>query len=198
MTLAVNTITGRVATQLHDTANTRWSAADLVSLVNEAQVSIIKKVPTAYTKTSTETLVAGTQQSIPTDGYELIDVVRNMTGATPGNVVRMVDMKTLDAVDPTWHTATGASPVEEFMYDLENKNVFYVNPPQPATPTEVQLVYSAEPPTASAGGNLILDDIYENALIEFMLYRALSRDAEYSGPEGKAAIHYEQFIKELS
>ncbi|MNR41654.1 hypothetical protein D3C85_1600680 [compost metagenome] len=42
-----------------------------------------------------------------------------------------------------------------------------------------------------------LDDIYINPIIDFMLYRCFSKDAEYSANSNRAAGHYNAFLQQL-
>ena len=42
-----------------------------------------------------------------------------------------------------------------------------------------------------------LDDIYINPIIDFMLYRCFSKDAEYAANSNRAAGHYNAFLQQL-
>lgn len=198
MTTEVDFVLNRVASLLQDTAHVRWTAQSLTDYLNEAQLAVVKKVPSANTTISDLTLVEGTQQNLPADGMTLLDVTRNKPGGSPGAVIRWVDMDIQDATDPDWHTATAAVTVDEYMYDPQDPYVFWVSPPQTGTPTDVELKYSAIPTVVNIGDNIILRDEYVNALVEYMLHRAYSRDAEYAGEDGRAMTHLNQFYKELS
>lgn len=198
MATSVDFIVERVASLLQDTGHVRWTLPDLTDYINEAQLAIIKKVPSANIVTAIVALIEGTQQALPADGYFLQKVVRNYAGSSPGKVIRWVDMEAQDATNPDWHTATANATVEEYMYDQADPDVFWVSPPQTSSPTDVQIKYGAIPAVINIGENITLDDEYINAVIEFMLHRAYSRDAEYSGPEGRASVHLAQFMKELS
>lgn len=198
MATSVDFIIGRVGSLLQDTAHIRWTLDDLTDYINEAQQAIIKKVPMSNVTTAVVTLVEGTEQSLPADGILLQGVVRNYPGGSPGPSIRRVDKDILDATDPDWHIGTAAVTVDEYMYEPEDPYIFWVNPPQTGAPTDVQIKYSAAPAIVYIGDNISLRSQYENAIIEYMLHRAYSRDAEYAGPEGRAAIHLAQFTKELS
>ncbi len=52
--------------------------------------------PNASVKNTAQALVAGTRQSLPVDGVQLLAVVRNL----PGPAVRIVMRKILDALCP--------------------------------------------------------------------------------------------------
>ncbi|MCK7581011.1 MAG: hypothetical protein MZV65_38935 [Chromatiales bacterium] len=42
-----------------------------------------------------------------------------------------------------------------------------------------------------------LDDIYANAILDYVLYRAYSKDAEYAANAQRAALHYQAFTNAL-
>lgn len=42
-----------------------------------------------------------------------------------------------------------------------------------------------------------LDDIYANAILDYVLYRAYSKDAEYAANASRAALHYQAFTAAL-
>lgn len=198
MATEVDFVVERAASLLQDVAHIRWTLSDLTNYLNEAQIAVTKKIPMANVTTSVVALVEGTQQALPVDGILLQKVVRNYPSGVPGPVIRWVDMETQNTITPNWHSATAAATVEEYLYEPSDPYVFWVSPPQPGTPTSVEIKYAAVPPVVNIGENLTLGDEYVNAIIEYMLHRAYSRDAEYAGPEGRAAIHLAQFNKELS
>ncbi len=198
MATTVDFIIERVGSLLQDTGHIRWTLVDLTDYINEAQSAVVKKVPSANVTTAALTLIAGTQQSLPADGVILQKVVRNFAGGSPGAFIRQVDMEVQEATNPDWHTATATVTVEEYMYNPIDPYVFWVSPPQTGTPTIIQIKYAAIPATINPGDNLTVGDEYVNAVMEYMLHRAYSREAEYAGPEGRAAIHLAQFTKELS
>ena len=87
--------------------------------------------------------MAGTRQSLPPDGVQLLDVVRNL----PGRAVRIVMREILDAQLPDWHSDAATTVVKHFCYSEQNLKTFYVYPPNTGTGT-VELVYSAAPQDA--------------------------------------------------
>lgn len=68
---------------LQDTANTRWTAAELLTYLNDAQRDIAIRtvalgISPAYTKTVPVRLKSGVLQTVPEDAIRLIDVKRNL------------------------------------------------------------------------------------------------------------------------
>lgn len=154
-----------------------------------------------------------TSEPLP-NGIQLLDIVRNMgitTSPAPGRAIRIVDRRILDDQNPLWHQATAAATVLHFSFDEFDPKHFYVYPPQPsASQGYVEGIYSCSPvditrkggagqdaydPTSAATINL--DDIYANPLLDYILYRAYSKDANYSGNEQRAVAHYSAFLGAL-
>ena len=67
------------------------------------------------------------------------------------------------------------------------------------------MVYSVAPTTkvltdvenVSTPAVADLDDIYINPLIDFILYRAFSKDSEYAANSTNAVSHYNAFMQQL-
>jgi len=201
MTTAVNDIVDRAETILQDTTNVRWPSAELVDWLNAGQVEVVLLKPNSHvTHAAVVLVISETKQSIPSAGIQLIDVVRNMGtgGSTPGDAIRLIDRKLLDEQVPDWHSATGSAVVKHFMFDPRNPRNFFVYPPQPgSSPGYVDIVYSATPAAASAGGNITLGDEYANVLLDYILYRAYQKDADYAENSQRAALYYQAFIGAL-
>jgi ABC-type proline/glycine betaine transport system substrate-binding protein len=118
-------------------------------------------------------------------------------GTTPGAAIRKVPMSLLDAQRPNWHADPQSATIKEFMYDSRTPLVFYVYPPATAN-TQVELVYAKPPTNVAAAANVInIDDGYANALLDYMLYRAYSKDTEDSNNEARAAAAYAAFKEGL-
>ena len=199
-TVTVNSLVAKAQVILQDVTKVRWPENELIDWLNDGQREVVLIRPQASVSNTTVALDSGkTKQSIPNDGVMLIDVVRNMgsAGATPGNAIRICSREVLDAQYPDWHSATNTlGYVQHYMYDPRDPKSFWVYPLAP-TPWHVQLVYSASPAAASAGGSISIDDIYSNALVDYMLYRAYSKDAEYAGNAQRAMGHYSAFQNSL-
>jgi hypothetical protein len=184
-------ITSRVRILLNDIDATRWLDSELFKWINDAQKLVAMMRPDASVATFVMSLIAGTRQSIPTGGFRLLDVIRNVvtvTGSTaanqvvtvPGRSVRIVDREVLDTQDPFWHTATGSAEIKHFIYDNRSPTLFYVYPPA-TTAAKLEVVYSVAPTeVAAAGDTLSISDIYLDVILNYVMYRAYSKDAEYA------------------
>lgn len=203
MALTAQSLIHRAVDILQDTTSVRWPVEELVRYLNDGQREIVLYRPDATIKNATHTCVAGAKQSIPSDGSKLIDIIRNSSGAA----VRIVPRQILDAQIPSWYTLTGTDTAVHFMYDPRDPKVFYVYPPATVL-TSLELTYSAYPtdiaePAAGSvytdvSGNIDVPDIYGNVLIDYVLYRAYSKDSEYAGNAQRAVAHYQSFASALN
>lgn len=195
-------ILDRAGIILQDTTQIRWPSDELLDWLNDGQREIVLRKPDAYTVSDKMVLAASeTKQNLPSGGIQLIDVVRNLgtSGGIPGRAVTRTERYILDSQRPDWNTETGSATVKHYMFDERNPKVFYVYPPQAATPGYVEVVYSASPDAlATTAASITLDDIYSSALLDYVLYRAYSKDADIapSAPQ-RAVAHYEAFLKSL-
>lgn len=195
-TIAVTDIINRAATLLQDPTNIRWPQAELLDWVNDGQREIALFKPNAFVKNTGVQLAAGTRQTIPTDGVSLVDIVRNLgaDGMTSGRAVRVVSREILDSQIPNWHSDTPSNAVKHFTYTPLDPKHFYVYPPQPdISRGYVEMVYVAYPTNCTLSSTISLDDIYMSALLNYVLYRAYSKDAEFAANAAAASSYYQTF-----
>ena len=207
MAVTVNSIVDRVQAVLQDTTGVRWPVNnELVLWINDAQREIALLKPDASAVTNTITLVTGTKQSIPTSGNRLLRVVRNMSAASNGDgkrAIRLVDNRVLDSQTPDWHDpnvtgdAAHTNIVKHYTYEESSPRNFYVYPGVSGN-AYVEIVYSANPSTVAAGGNLSVPDIYANAVMNYVLYMAYMKDAEFAGNNQRASTHYQLFTASVN
>ena len=207
MAVTVQSVIDRVQTTLQDTTGVRWPVvSELVLWVNDAQREIALLKPDASAKNETVTLVTGTKQAIPSSGNRLLRAVRNMSAASGGTgkrSVRLVSREVLDAQTPDWHDPTVSGDaahtniVKHYIYDEQNPRNFYVYPGV-AGSAYLEIIYSANPTTVAQNGNLDIPDIYANAVMNYVLYMAYMKDAEYAGNNQRAANHYQLFTASVT
>lgn len=144
----------------------RWPESELVKWLDDAQLAVLKYLPSACARVDAFKLAPGTKQSIaevaaasldpgdgstaPTTSYgvQFLGLVRNMgaDGVTPGRAIRVVDRDLLDAHNPDWHAATAATAVKHFVHDPQTPRAFYVTPPVHAsTAVWVDMEWIAQP-----------------------------------------------------
>jgi len=179
-----------------DTAYDRISTTTWIKYLNAAVRTLILVRPDAGAVTESVQLVAGIKQTLPTAALRLLDIGRNMgaDGLTAGKIVTPSDRKHIDYANLLWPAGTGETYVENFSYDYQIPRVFYVTPPVHAV-TAVQVEMStSQLPTAmtTTGSDDGIEDIFFEAIIQFILYKALSADDE-SIDSAKAQQHFTNF-----
>lgn len=201
-TITASTVISKAQIILQDTTGVRWpSDTELLGWLNDGQREVMVFKPNANVKNIAVQLVAGTKQSLPTDGVQLIDVVRNMgtDGATAGRAIRIVMREILDAQLPEWHSATANATTKHYIYSVLDPKNYYVYPPQPSSSRGyVELIYGAVPTDATINGTIQIDDIYQNVLVDYILYRAYSKDTEYAADANRAAAHQQAYLASLT
>lgn len=199
-TTKVVDILDRASIILQDTSNVRFPNAELLKFFNDAQREVVLHRPDAKTVNTTITCAAGSKQSLPSTGLRLIDVVRN----DAGRAITQIDRKILDETLPNWHNtaADSTKKVEHFIYDPADPKNFYVYP-NATTSMDIEIIYSTAPSDVTVSNfstdtqTISLDDIYANALLDYMLFRAYQKDSEYAGNAERSMMHYQSFANAL-
>jgi hypothetical protein len=161
----------------------------LLGWLNDGEREVVLHKPNAYIKNVATPLTTGSKQTLPVDGVSLIDVPRNVNGPA----VRVVSREILDAQTPGWHTSTPVLVVKHYVYSPLDPKTFYVYPPSNGS-SVVDLVYAAAPADIAEAALILVDDVYATALINYILYRAYSKDAEYAANAAQATAFYQQFM----
>jgi hypothetical protein len=184
MTVVASTLIAECAGDLFDPGYDRWEETDWLAYLNSGERQLIFFKPTSYSITTAFVLVEGIQQSLPSGAVELIDITRNMgtDGTTAGASIFKVDPKDVGETIPGWRSDTASATVIHFMFDPNNRTKFDVYPKQPSSAFGyVDGVYSAIPTEiAATGNNITLNDEYSEPLKNYMKFRALAKDAQFS------------------
>lgn len=199
MTTTAQNIIDKVESLLQDENNDRWSATDHLKNYNEGQKAIVVRKPDAYVKNENITLVAGTRQTI--DGFAIVDIVRNMglQGGTPGQAITKIDRTVMDLASPNWHSGSASATVKHWMYDSRDPKRWWCYPPQPSSNQgKVDGIWCTAPPAATPSTTMVLDEVYEPVLMDYMLFRAYSKDAANSVyARDRAVAHAQIFLSAL-
>lgn len=211
MTISASSIVRRATDIIMDNTSVRWPANELVRWLNDAQREVIIARPDAINKTTTATLAAGSRQNLDSMSLtpapaKLIEITRNMAATSAKKAVRLVPRQILDAQTPGWHSIPGTVDILHYMFDPRDPKTFYVYPPALAT-AQLEIMYSGVPTDitepadgaiyTAVTGNLSVPDIYANAILDYVLYRAYSKDSEFAGNEQRSQIHYTAFANSL-
>ncbi len=209
-TLTGANLISRIQDSLQDTTGVRWTEAELLRYINDAQREVVNFKPQASADHSNVQLATGTEQSIPDVALSLIKVVRNMSttgsSATGKKAIRLVDEDVLNSIEPDWHdpTVTGdaahGSVIKHYVFDPDDPRKFYVYPGvKSGLNAYVELITSRSPTDLSATSSTIyIDDIYGNALVDYVLFRCYMKDSEFAGNAQRASQHYQLFLNSVS
>lgn len=195
MATKISEIIDQVRLILQDVDKVRWQDTELFLWIGSAYREVVAVNPSVGAKVSTLTLTPGTFQTLPVDGISLIDITRNLTGAKMP--VHEIERKVLDNQYPTWHGDPSTGQIKCYVYDPAAPNQFWVWP-QAGTGMTVELVYAAIPPRPTAlTDDIAINDGYSGLLIDYLLYRAYSKDAG-SGDANLAQNYRQAFYDSLN
>ena len=207
-TLQAQHILSRVRNILQDNTGVRWTDGEMFDYLSDGQREIANFRPDATATHANVQLATGTEQTLPADGLRLLSVSRNMSGtaanATGARAISKVNLDVLNSEEPSWHdpTVTGKAThgtiVKHYIFDERDPRKYYVYPGV-AGNAYVEVIYSKNPTSIGANTDLIqVDDIFANALINFVLYRAYLKDAEFAGNQQRSGTHYQLFFQSLN
>lgn len=182
-TIAASVVLNRAAKTLYDETNHQWTAAELLDYLNVGITSTIAVKPDWFTKCELISLVAGTLQSIPAAGTQVLDVIHTAAGAA----IFQKDRNARDHGLRTWHAASQTTDIMHWYYDDRDPTRFFVDPPA-SNGAQVMCRYSATPTRlTSASDTIPLPDIAENALWQYVVGSALLKTTKRGDPAKGAA-----------
>lgn len=198
-TVTVSSLINKAQIILQDTtdAGVRWPSTELLGWLNDGYLEVVLQRPDANSAVGTFTCVAGTRQQLDREGggfensLTLLDVVRNMASTSSKGAVRQIDRSVLDDQRRTWHAEGQTPDIQHWMHDPRVPRAFLLYPPA-SSAAQLEVLYSLAPARhESIAGTINLTDNYANALLDYMLYRAYSKDAEYTANAQRATGHYQ-------
>lgn len=202
--MIVGDLAREVAALLNDAEEdfefTRWTESDLIEYANDAAVQITQLRAAEFSAPHTIDLVAGARQTLPAGGLVFYRVVGTIDRA--GRTVGQPSATDIAAtrVAANWFEAlacrvvTGDYLACSFAFDPDDQKAFYVDPPVPhGKEVQVVVLYADTPPHAGEKDALPVPDIYHNAVIEWMLYRAFGKDTESATDSMRSAEHLKTF-----
>lgn len=193
MSTLASTILDEVNIVLNDTNFIRWPKAELVKYFNAAREALTLRRPDAVTEDTEFTCVSGTKQTGPADMHRLLDVPFNIDGVA---IRGPYERKILDDTRPEWRTTKDEPAAQVFMYDERNPKTFNLYPGV-AAGAKVNIVYTkmlvaiveADLTTATTE----IDEVWDNSLIDWILYKCYSKDSEYTANSNRAQMHLNAF-----
>ena len=201
MALTASDIVKRAAMIIQDISHVRWPLTEKTDWLNDARRELAVVRPDIYIKTDDDfDLSAGNaEQAVPSDCLRVLDIPRNVDGTA----ISLTQRGFLDQQNPEWGKSTNKNnTIKHFMLDERDKEHFWVYPPAGDT-AKVVIKYQTKPEEATVSGDTVSGDLnnfeemYAGALVDYVCYRAFSKDAEYAGNAQRALAHYQQFQNAL-
>lgn len=189
-----NDVISRAARILNDEERVRWKDAELLDYVGDGQRQIVHYKPESNSTDGLWQVVAGeTRQVAPADSMRVLRVTRSLRGGQPLRAISITSRAVLDSMDRDWHSRQG-DVVQLWLYEPDvDKGVFFIYPAVPQG-AALQVEYSRRPDDpASMSSNLEIGDQWLDALVDWVLYRAFSKDADYGGNAQRAAGYGQAF-----
>jgi len=197
--MIVQEVSNRVGYILTDTTAVRWTLPERELWINDGIRELLTLVPSAYVKHATLQLVEGELQALPSDCRALLEVRFSQQPMSDSRLcVRKVSREMLSIARSLWINRQGRGEVREYSYDASDPLRFYVFPAQPDEPGLVEIVYQAVAPWVSLAAEFPLRDDYAMAVVNYVLHRAYSKDAEFAGNAQIAVSYYQAFKTALS
>lgn len=190
-----NTLISKASSLIDDYLNTWYPKEELLDWLNDGQNEIALFRPQVFVVNGPFLLTpSSAKQHLPPDAQMLVSVTRNAgsSGATVGLPIRLVSREVLDTQVPEWGSDVNTlGQISAYCYDPRDPKTFYVFPMAPATAYYVEMVYSALPTKCefTSSPSIALDDIFANALVDYMIYRAAIKKENYT----RATAHYTAF-----
>lgn len=205
----VQEVFNEVRATIHDeeSGNYRWSDAELLTYYNAGLRQTVQILPEANTVETIETISNSiARQALPAGGIKFIKASRNYAddGTTAEGPVRYVEKDALDTFDPDWEYDTTvkadvANFFEHFCHDSKEPTVYYLYPAPVTAVKKCAIVYSAIPVSATVvGDTVVLADEYFNALVQYVLYRALTKESRDTLPDAYRQELWQNYLAALS
>lgn len=198
MALTAQNILDRAAMLIQDPTYVRWGLSEMLDWLNDGRRELAVVRPDIYAKASSLSLAVGARQSLPSDGLRLMDIPKN----TSGPAVTVIRREFLDQQQRAWHQGTASTTIMHFMLDERDAKTFWVYPPA-ASGASVDIIYQAAPTDfavsgGTASGTLSTqEELYGGALVDYIGYRAMSKDSEYAGNAQRVENYYNHFLNAL-
>lgn len=203
--MLVSSILSKAAILIQDISNVRWPEAELVGWLNDGQREVVQHRHDSSVLNASIALTANvTRQVLPAGSIALLNITRNMgvDGLTPGAPIKKIERTWLDALVPAWNSETGATEIKNYIANPLDPKHFEVYPrPHATTVVQVEALLCVQPadcalPSATPGAVTTLADEYSIPLINYIVFRSLSKDAE-AGDAQRAGGYLSLFMAGL-
>lgn len=210
MAFTAKDVMKRASSILQDDGAVRWPATELCDYLNDGLRELASMKPNAKTVTTSLTLVAGAKQTLPAAYTILSRVIRNDNATGTGakkSISTLTKREVMDSQIPNWQDTSvlpASLNVTHVIHDIVDPRTFYVVPSNLGA-GKIEVVVGSLPATIPfPTGALMLDldnyttdvdvsDVYRNALVDYVVYRAFSKDSGIPAAAQRAQAHYELF-----
>lgn len=208
-TVKVVDLIARAQALLKDPSAVRWTVIELQYWLNDSYREIVNLRPDANAQTGTFSCTSGYRQTLTSSfatAQRLLDIVANTATLSNKKAVILVDRKSMDMQRPGWYNETASINIQSYMFDPRLPKQFLVYPPATTT-ARLEVVYSALPTSHTLTAEQLassettevikLDDSYANAILDYIMYRAYTKDSEQANNAQLAAAHYQAMAASL-
>jgi hypothetical protein len=213
MSVTAAQVIALVRDQLQDPAITPvWSDATLWTYIDDAQLRFLSVKPALFSQrlrwvflatgagTATQPALAATNTvslTLPSSVYELFDMLDTGTSVVTLTPLSRTTIRDLDANVPNWRTAAAGVP-SHFVYSPDTDRDTYFLYPPPAVGTAVSVVAAVNPTLITASGTLMsVADAFMPAIVDYVCFRALMRDAEYAANDARSQSFYQLAMQSI-
>lgn len=195
----------QAGTLLQDVDGVRWPLIERQDWLNDGYVEVVNLRPDANTLTDTYVCTQGTRQVL-TEQFESAQRLISINSNGDGWPVVLVPRQALDRARMAWHAETASTLIELYVFESVTPTQFWVYPPAESG-AQLEVTYSCLPtPHALTAEQLAnpattevirISDAYVNALLDYLLYRAFTKDAESQIAAQRAVAHYQAMATSL-
>lgn len=209
-TVKVVDLIKRAHTILLDATAVRWTALELQDWLNDGYKEIVTLHPDSNAQSATFTCSAGYRQDISTaypEAYRVLEVLTNKAALSNKRPVNLVSRKSMDTSHPGWYNESQSISIQKYMYDKRVPKEFLVYPPATST-AQLEIIYATVPAphtltevqlmNPATAETIRLDVIYANPLLDYILYRAFSKDSDQANNAARATAHYQAMVTSLN
>jgi hypothetical protein len=175
-----------------DKTSVRWPKQEWLNGYNDAILFVVNRRPDKAVKNVDFVVdVTNTKQTLPADALSLFTITRNVGSGRP---IRKLSRNQLDDQYENWHQETAVN-IDHFMYDERDPKIFYIYPRPVSGPHTIEIIYPFAPEAVQISDftnndeTISVDDSFLNPILDFMLYRAYSKDADYAANGQRANDH---------
>jgi len=209
-TIKVVSVMARAQIIWKDETGVRGPVIELQDWLNDSYREIVTLHPDANEQIDTFSCTAGYRQTLDTsypNAYKILEVLRNVAATSNKKYVQLVTRSSMDKMRPNWANETPNVSIQKYMYDKRVPKDFLVYPPATMA-SQLEIIYATVPsphmltqeeledPTTVE--EIRLDDIYASPILDYILYRAFSKDAEDTSNAARAVAHYQAMTTSLN